>query len=53
VIIETDVSDFAIGAILLQGDNKGTLHPVVFHSWKLQLAEINYENHDKELLGKS
>jgi len=23
---------------------------VAFHSWKLQLVEINYEIHDKELL---
>ena len=31
-------------------DNKGTLHPVAFYSLKFQLAEINYEIHDKELL---
>jgi len=32
VIIETDASDFAIGAILSQRDDGGRLHPVAFHS---------------------
>ena len=50
VIIETDESDFAIGAVLSQRDTKGCLHPVAFHSRKFQPAEINYEIHDKELL---
>jgi len=50
VIIETDASDFAIGAVLSQRDNEGRLHPVAFHSRKFQPAEINYEIHDKELL---
>jgi len=50
VIIETDVSDFAIGAVLSQRDEENRLHPVVFHSRKFQPAEINYEIHDKELL---
>jgi len=34
VIIETDASDFAIGAVLLQRDAENRLHPVVFHSRK-------------------
>jgi len=50
VIIETDASDFALGAILSQRDNEGKLHPVAFHSRKFQPAEINYEIHNKELL---
>ena len=50
MIIETDASDFALGAILSQRNNERKLHPVAFHSWKIQLAEINYEIHDKELL---
>jgi len=50
VIIETDASDFAIGAVLSQRDIKGRLHPVAFHSRKFARAEINYEIHDKELL---
>jgi len=50
VIIETDTSDFAIGAVLSQRDEEGRLHPVAFHSRKFQLEEINYEIHDKEHL---
>jgi len=50
VLIETDASDFAIGAVLSQRDGEGRLHLVAFHSRKFQPAEINYEIHDKELL---
>jgi len=50
VIIETDASDFAIGAILSQRDEERRLHLVAFHSRKFQPAEINYEIHNKELL---
>ena len=48
-VIETDASDFALGAILSQFQDK-RLHPVAFHSRKLNSAERNYEIHDKELL---
>jgi len=41
VIIETDASDFAIGAILSQRDGERRLHPVAFHSRKFQPTEIN------------
>jgi hypothetical protein len=50
VIIETDASDFALGAVLSQRDEENRLHPVAFHSRKFSPAEINYEIHDKELL---
>jgi len=50
VIIETDTSDFALGAVRSQKDEENRLHPVAFHSRKFQPAEINYEIHDKELL---
>jgi len=50
VIIETDASDFAIGAVLSQRDKEKRLHPIAFHSRKFSPAEINYEIHDKELL---
>jgi len=49
-IIETEASDFALGAVLSQKDEENQLHPVAFHSRKFQPAEINYEIHDKELL---
>ena len=49
-IIEADASDFALGSILSQQGMDGKLHPVAFHSRKFDVAEINYEVHDKELL---
>ena len=48
-VIETDASDFAGGCILSKYLGK-QLHPVAFHSRKLNDAERNYEIHDKELL---
>ena len=48
-VIECDTSDFAIGAILLQGV-EGPLHLVAFHSRKMNKHDINYEIHNKELL---
>jgi len=48
-VIETDASDFALRSILSQFQDK-RLHPVAFHSRKLNSAERNYEIHDKELL---
>jgi len=51
VLIETDTSDFTIGAVLSQQDDEERLHPIAFHSRKFQPVEINYEIHDKELLG--
>jgi len=50
VILETDASDFAIGAVLSQRDEENRLHPIAFHSRKFTPAEINYKIHDKELL---
>ena len=49
-IVETDASDFALGAVLSQRDNDGILHPIAYHSRKFSTAEINYEIYDKELL---
>jgi hypothetical protein len=48
--LETNASDFALGAVLSQPDKDGRLHPVAFHSRKFTVVEINYEIHDKELL---
>jgi hypothetical protein len=48
-VLETDSSDFALGAVLSQcHDNR--LHPVAFLSKKLAPAELNYEIYDKEML---
>ncbi|MBW0584770.1 hypothetical protein O181_124485 [Austropuccinia psidii MF-1] len=49
-IVETDASDYALGAVLSQVNDSGK-HPIAFDSCKLLPAELNYEIHDKELLG--
>ena len=52
-VVETDASDFALGAVLLQPERLGSsvLHPVAYMSRKLIAAERNYSVYDKELLG--
>ncbi|MBW0463870.1 hypothetical protein O181_003585 [Austropuccinia psidii MF-1] len=49
-IVDTDASDYGLGAVLSQVNDSGK-HPIVFDSCKLLPAELNYEVHDKELLG--
>ena len=50
-VMETDASDYAIGAILSQLDeDTGLLHPCAFFSRKFTPAELNYEIYDKEML---
>ena len=49
-VVDTDASDFAIGASLSQPDPEGSLRPVAFYSRQLSAAELNYDTHDKELL---
>ncbi|MBW0521019.1 hypothetical protein O181_060734 [Austropuccinia psidii MF-1] len=46
----TDASDYALGAVLSQVNDLGK-HPIAFDCCKLLPAELNYEIHDKELLG--
>ena len=48
--IETDESDLAIRAYLLQPDDQGRWHPIAYYSRKLSPAEQNYDIADKELL---
>lgn len=50
IFLETDASDFAIAGVLNQPGKDGHLHPVAFHSRKLQAAEVNYDIYEKELL---
>jgi transposase InsO family protein len=50
VELETDASDFAIGAQISQRDDDGILHPVAFFSKKLHGAELNYPIYDKEFM---
>ncbi|MBW0568587.1 hypothetical protein O181_108302 [Austropuccinia psidii MF-1] len=49
-ILETNASDYVLGAVLTQVSDSGK-HPTAFNSHKLIPAELNYEIHDKELLG--
>ena len=49
--LQTDASDFAMGAVLMQQDSPtGKLRPIGFYSRKFTPAEINYTIYDKELL---
>jgi len=47
--LETDASDFALGAVLSQLCEDEKWHPVAFDSRKFSPAEINYDVHDKEM----
>ncbi|MBW0531928.1 hypothetical protein O181_071643 [Austropuccinia psidii MF-1] len=49
-IVETNASNYALGAVLSQVSDSGK-HPIAFDSHNLIPAELNYEIHDKELLG--
>ncbi|MBW0495880.1 hypothetical protein O181_035595 [Austropuccinia psidii MF-1] len=49
-VVETDASDYALGAVLSQVSDSGK-RPIAFDSRKLLPAELNYEIHDKQLLG--
>jgi hypothetical protein len=48
IIVETNVSDFAIGAVLSQKEDR--VHPVAFYSRKITATELNYDVHDKAML---
>ncbi|MBW0576037.1 hypothetical protein O181_115752, partial [Austropuccinia psidii MF-1] len=49
-IVETDASYYALGAVLRQVKDS-VKHPIAFDSHQLLPAELNYEVHDKDLLG--
>jgi len=48
-IVETDASNFAVGAILSQ-EFDGQLHPIAYISTSLTNSQLNYPIFDKELL---
>lgn len=50
IIIETNASDYTLGAILSIIALNGKLHPIAFHSHTFTANELNYDIYDKELL---
>ena len=48
-VVYPDASQFAVGGILLQDQEKG-LQPVAFESNKLSPTEQNYATHEREAL---
>jgi len=51
IVVETDASDYVITMIISQiSPNNGDIHLIAFYSHSMQLAELNYEIYDKELL---
>jgi len=50
LVIETDVLDYALTAILSIMTKDNEIHPVAFHSRTFSALELNYDVHDKELL---
>jgi len=48
--METNVSDYALIAILSIVDEENEIYLVIFHSCTFTIVELNYDTHDKELL---
>src|SRR5258708_21030453 len=48
--LECDVSNFTMGAVLLQQQEDGLFHPIGFMSKSFSNTEWNYQIHDKEML---
>ena len=48
--VQTDASNKAIGAVLLQDFGRNTLEPIEFASRKLSSSEVNWHVSDKELI---
>jgi hypothetical protein len=49
-ILETNVFNSVVGAMLSQLKESNLLHPIDFCSCKFSPAKINYDIHDKQLL---
>jgi len=50
IIMETDSSNKAIGALISQPDKKEKMYPVAFYLRKLNFIELNYNIYNKKLL---
>ena len=48
--VKTDVSDKALGGCLTQLNKQGKQRLVAYHLRKFNIAELNYDIYDKELL---
>jgi len=48
--VECDASNYAIGGVLSQKSDDGTLHPIYYYSKTLSKSEVNYLITEKELL---
>ena len=49
-ILETNASDYAIGACLTQKGNDDKMRTVAYYARKMTGPELNYDIHDKKLL---
>ncbi len=49
-VLKVNASDYVLGAVVFQKRSDGLLHPIAFHSWKFNPAELNYEIYDKKML---
>ena len=49
--VEVDASNYGMGTVLMQRDEKNILHPVAFFSKSMNEAQCNYDIYNKELLG--
>ena len=49
-ILHTDASDIAMGAILMQENEKGEVHPIAYASKTFNSAQCNYHVTDREAL---
>ena len=50
IIVETNASNYALGAILSIQTDSSEIHPVAFHPCTFSALELNCDTHNKELL---
>ncbi|GIY34762.1 retrovirus-related Pol polyprotein from transposon 17.6 [Caerostris extrusa] len=51
-ILRTDLSNYALGFVLLQGNAKTNVHPIEYANRLLTAAERNHSNTEREALAK-
>ena len=50
IIVETDALDYAIAAVISNVHSDGQIYLIAFFSQTMNILELNYDTHDKELL---